>query len=115
MCVCDTNTASMGRSVAAGVRSMRPRSTSSARPCQRSHTRSAGWPVCPFSRRGRKVVFMEPRDSMDPRRGWPASPAPLEDAPMPRGPRALIFYFDGMIVDDDPLHLAAFQEALAAE
>src|SRR5436853_418295 len=42
MCVCDTNTASMGRSVAAGVRSMRPRSTSSARPCQRSDTRSAG-------------------------------------------------------------------------
>src|SRR5947207_2552172 len=60
MCVCDTNTASMGRSVAAGVRSMRPRSTSSARPCQRSDTRSAGSPVCPFSRRGRKVVFMEP-------------------------------------------------------
>src|SRR6266478_1054819 len=34
---------------------------------------------------------------------------------MPRGPRALIFDFDGVIVDDEPLHLAAFQEALAAE
>src|SRR5437867_1139257 len=76
MCVCDTNTASMGRSVAAGVRSMRPRSTSSARPCQRSDTRSAGSPVCPFNSRGRKVVFMEPGDSMEPRRGWPASPGP---------------------------------------
>src|SRR5438093_673111 len=76
MCVCDTNTASMGRSVAAGVRSMRPRSTSSARPCQRSDTRSAGSPVCPFNSRGRKVVFMEPGDSMEPRRGWLASPGP---------------------------------------
>ena len=34
---------------------------------------------------------------------------------MPRGPRALIFDFDGVIVDDEPLHLAAFQAALAAE
>src|SRR2546425_12900530 len=34
---------------------------------------------------------------------------------MPRGPRALIFDFDGVIVDDEPLHLGAFQEALAAE
>src|SRR5439155_20055 len=34
---------------------------------------------------------------------------------MPRGPRALIFDFDGVIADDEPLHLAAFQEALAAE
>src|SRR5436309_6321889 len=76
MCVCDTNTASTGRSVAAGVRSMRPRSTSSARPCQRSDTSSAGSPVCPFNSRGRKVVFMEPGDSMEPRRGWPASPGP---------------------------------------
>src|SRR3989442_948144 len=75
MCVCDTNTASMGRSVAAGVRSMRPRSTSSARPCQRSDTRSAGSPVCPFSRRGRKVVFMEPGDCMEPHRGGRASAA----------------------------------------
>ena len=33
---------------------------------------------------------------------------------MPRGPRALIFDFDGVIADDEPLHLAAFQEALAA-
>src|SRR6266853_202989 len=34
---------------------------------------------------------------------------------MSRGPRALIFDFDGVIADDEPLHLAAFQEALAAE
>src|SRR2546429_585951 len=34
---------------------------------------------------------------------------------MPRGPRALVFDFDGVIADDEPLHLAAFQEALAAE
>jgi HAD superfamily hydrolase (TIGR01509 family) len=34
---------------------------------------------------------------------------------MPRGPRALIFDFDGVIADDEPLHLAAFQHALAAE
>ena len=34
---------------------------------------------------------------------------------MPRGPRALIFDFDGVIADDEPLHLAAFQQALAAE
>src|SRR5206468_3786307 len=33
---------------------------------------------------------------------------------MPRGPRALVFDFDGVIADDEPLHLAAFQEALAA-
>ena len=33
---------------------------------------------------------------------------------MPRGPCALIFDFDGVIADDEPLHLAAFQEALAA-
>src|SRR5436189_63144 len=32
---------------------------------------------------------------------------------MPRGPRALVFDFDGVIADDEPLHLAAFQEALA--
>jgi beta-phosphoglucomutase len=34
---------------------------------------------------------------------------------MSRGPRALVFDFDGVIADDEPLHLAAFQEALAAE
>ena len=34
---------------------------------------------------------------------------------MPRGPSALIFDFDGVIADDEPLHLAAFQHALAAE
>jgi beta-phosphoglucomutase len=34
---------------------------------------------------------------------------------MPLGPRALIFDFDGVIADDEPLHLAAFQHALAAE
>ena len=34
---------------------------------------------------------------------------------MPRGPRALVFDFDGVIADDEPLHLAAFQRALAAE
>ena len=34
---------------------------------------------------------------------------------MPPGPRALIFDFDGVIADDEPLHLAAFQEALAPE
>jgi|SRR5581483_4513483 len=33
---------------------------------------------------------------------------------MPRGPRALIFDFDGVIADDEPLHLRAFQQALAA-
>src|SRR5262245_52908154 len=32
---------------------MRPRSTSTARPCQRSETSNAGSPVCPFSNRGR--------------------------------------------------------------
>jgi len=34
---------------------------------------------------------------------------------VPRGPRALVFDFDGVIADDEPLHLAAFQRALAAE
>jgi len=34
---------------------------------------------------------------------------------MPRGPRALIFDFDGVIADDEPLHLAAFQRALASD
>src|SRR6266705_2023395 len=34
---------------------------------------------------------------------------------MPRGPRALVFDFDGVIADDEPLHLAAFQQVLAAE
>src|SRR5881296_2691513 len=34
---------------------------------------------------------------------------------MPRGPRALVFDFDGVIADDEPLHLAAFQRTLAAE
>lgn len=34
---------------------------------------------------------------------------------MPRGPRALIFDFDGVIADDEPLHLRAFQQALAVE
>ena len=34
---------------------------------------------------------------------------------MPRGPRALVFDFDGVIADDEPLHLAAFQRALAAD
>src|SRR5437867_1139258 len=32
---------------------------------------------------------------------------------MPRGPRALVFDFDGVIADDEPLNLAAFQESLA--
>src|SRR2546429_9589617 len=31
------------------------------------------------------------------------------------GPGGLIFAFGGLIADDEPLHLAAFQEALAAE
>ncbi|HZP41218.1 MAG TPA: HAD family phosphatase [Candidatus Binatia bacterium] len=31
------------------------------------------------------------------------------------GPRALIFDFDGVITDSEPLHLAAFQRALGAE
>jgi HAD superfamily hydrolase (TIGR01509 family) len=34
---------------------------------------------------------------------------------MPPGPRAIIFDFDGVIADDEPLHLAAFQRALAPE
>jgi len=34
---------------------------------------------------------------------------------MSRGPRALVFDFDGVIADDEPLHLAAFQQALAPE
>jgi HAD superfamily hydrolase (TIGR01509 family) len=34
---------------------------------------------------------------------------------MPAGPSALIFDFDGVIADDEPLHLAAFQHVLAAE
>lgn len=33
--------------------------------------------------------------------------------PMSRGPRAIVFDFDGVIADDEPLHLAAFQRALA--
>ena len=32
---------------------------------------------------------------------------------MPGGPRAVIFDFDGIIADDEPLHLAAFQRTLA--
>ncbi len=34
---------------------------------------------------------------------------------MPTGPRALIFDFDGVIADDEPLHLLAFQRTLAGE
>lgn len=34
---------------------------------------------------------------------------------MPAGPQAIIFDFDGVIADDEPLHLAAFQRALASE
>ena len=34
---------------------------------------------------------------------------------MSRGPRALVFDFDGVIADDEPLHLAAFRRTLAAE
>jgi HAD superfamily hydrolase (TIGR01509 family) len=34
---------------------------------------------------------------------------------MPRGPGAIIFDFDGVIADDEPLHLAAFQRVLAAD
>lgn len=34
---------------------------------------------------------------------------------MPAGPQAIIFDFDGVIADDEPLHLAAFQHALASE
>ena len=34
---------------------------------------------------------------------------------MSPGPRALVFDFDGVIADDEPLHLAAFQRTLAAE
>ncbi len=34
---------------------------------------------------------------------------------MARGPRAIIFDFDGVIADSEPLHLAAFQQALEPE
>jgi len=34
---------------------------------------------------------------------------------MAAGPHALVFDFDGVIADTEPLHLAAFQHALAAE
>jgi HAD superfamily hydrolase (TIGR01509 family) len=34
---------------------------------------------------------------------------------MPRGPHAIIFDFDGVIADSEPLHLAAFQQALEPE
>jgi HAD superfamily hydrolase (TIGR01509 family) len=34
---------------------------------------------------------------------------------MSAGPRAIVFDFDGVIADDEPLHLAAFQRALAAD
>ncbi len=34
---------------------------------------------------------------------------------MPAGPRAIVFDFDGVIADDEPLHLAAFQRVLASE
>jgi beta-phosphoglucomutase-like phosphatase (HAD superfamily) len=34
---------------------------------------------------------------------------------MPPPPRALIFDFDGVLADSEPLHLAAFQRALAPE
>lgn len=34
---------------------------------------------------------------------------------MPAGPQAIIFDFDGVIADDEPLHLAAFQGALASD
>lgn len=36
-------------------------------------------------------------------------------ARVPAGPQAIIFDFDGVIADDEPLHLAAFQRALASE
>src|SRR5262245_36358326 len=139
MWVCDTNTASIGRRTAPGVRSMRPRSIRRARPCHRRFRRSAGSPVWPFRRRGRNVVFMEPADSREaaprapagtrrscpplarsPERKapdaavFPAGTSGLQDAPMP-GPRALIFDFDGVIADSEPLHLTAFQAALARE
>src|SRR2546428_12185908 len=34
---------------------------------------------------------------------------------MPRAPRALFFDCEGVTAEDEPLHLAAFQEVLAAE
>jgi len=34
---------------------------------------------------------------------------------MSSGPRAVVFDFDGVIVDSEPVHLAAFQRTLAAE
>jgi len=34
---------------------------------------------------------------------------------MPPAPHAIIFDFDGVIADDEPLHLAAFQRALASD
>ena len=34
---------------------------------------------------------------------------------MSAGPRAIVFDFDGVIADDEPLHLAAFQRALASD
>src|SRR5712691_917285 len=81
MWACDTKTASIGRRSAPGTRSMRPRSSSRARPCQRRVTRRAGSPVCPFNRRGRKVVFMGVGILGRPRGGrqrgpWPGSPQP---------------------------------------
>src|SRR5437667_3660099 len=119
MWVWDTKTASIGRSAGAGVRSIRPRSTSSARPCHRRFTRSAGSPVCPFSRRGLKVDFMGVsilESTLAARQPvWPDRRRAAIRAPVSRGPRALVFDFDGVIADDEPLHLAAFQRTLAAE
>src|SRR5262249_10858946 len=65
MWACDTNTASMGNSTGAGVRSMRPRSISTARPCHRSCTSNAGSPVCPFNSRVRRLVFVMRGSALD--------------------------------------------------
>src|SRR4051812_38810687 len=55
MCVCDTNTCVTFSSSAAGRPSLRPRSNSTALPCQRSSTNRPGSPNGPFTSLGANV------------------------------------------------------------
>src|SRR5690242_3931199 len=54
MCVCDTKTCDTRSISAAGSPSLRPRSNSTALPCQRRSTNKPGSPNGPFTRRGAK-------------------------------------------------------------
>src|SRR5262245_19842882 len=65
MWVCDTKTCVTLKSSAAGRPSLRPRSNSTARPCQRSSTKRPGSPKGPFTRRGAKDDAMRAESSRE--------------------------------------------------